>query len=158
MLEFLVDNIFVFFTGKVFQQIIGIPIGTNCVPLLAKCLILRAVWRSNKHIGQGYVKDLRKSYGRYGGLPNNSRSSSPECYTTFWMMTNYSDTLHWSGITPIFDPITDLDLITEFDFLPNCATGAACQQRTLTPPDTWSFPTSGLASVLILTPISPELV
>ena len=36
------------------------------------------------------------------------------------MMTIYSDTLHWSGITPIFDPITDLDLITEFDFLPNC--------------------------------------
>ena len=25
-----------------------------------------------------------------------------------------------TGITPIFDPITDLDLITELDFLPNC--------------------------------------
>ena len=35
MLEFLVDNIFVVFAGKVFQQIIGIPIGTNCAPLLA---------------------------------------------------------------------------------------------------------------------------
>ena len=35
-------------------------------------------------------------------------------------MTIYSDTLHWSGITPIFDPITDVDLITEFDLLPNC--------------------------------------
>ena len=51
-----------------------------------------------------------------GVLPNNMRSPSPECYTTFWMMTIYSDTLHWSGITQIFDPITDLDLITEFDF------------------------------------------
>ena len=29
------------------------------------------------------------------------------------MMTIYSDTLHWLGITPIFDPDTDLDLITE---------------------------------------------
>ena len=29
MLEFLVDNIFVVFAGKVFQQIIGIPMGTN---------------------------------------------------------------------------------------------------------------------------------
>ena len=29
MLEFLVDNIF---AGKVFQQMIGIPIGTNCAP------------------------------------------------------------------------------------------------------------------------------
>ena len=34
------------------------------------------------------------------------------------MMTIYSDNLHWSGITPIFLPITDLDLITEFDFFP----------------------------------------
>ena len=38
------------------------------------------------------------------------------------------------------------------------ATGAACQQRTLTPPDTWSCSTLGLASVLMLRPISPELV
>ena len=36
------------------------------------------------------------------------------------MMTIYSDTLHWSDIPPIFDPITDLYIITEFDFLPNC--------------------------------------
>ena len=35
MLEFLVDNIFVVFEGKVFQQIIGIPMGTNYAPLFA---------------------------------------------------------------------------------------------------------------------------
>ena len=35
MLEFLVDNIFVVFGGKVFHQIVGIPMGTNCAPLLA---------------------------------------------------------------------------------------------------------------------------
>ena len=35
MLEFLVDNIFVVFGGKVFQQIVGIPMGTNCAPLPA---------------------------------------------------------------------------------------------------------------------------
>ena len=35
MLEFLVDNIFVVFGGQVFQQIVGIPMGTNCAPLLA---------------------------------------------------------------------------------------------------------------------------
>ena len=38
------------------------------------------------------------------------------------------------------------------------ATGAACQQRTLTPLDTWSCPTLGLACVLMSRPISPELV
>ena len=35
MLEFLIDNIFVSFGGILFQQVIGIPMGTNCVPLLA---------------------------------------------------------------------------------------------------------------------------
>ena len=35
MLEFLIDNIFVMFGGQVFQQTIGIPMGTNCAPLLA---------------------------------------------------------------------------------------------------------------------------
>ena len=35
MLECLVDNISVVFGKKVFQQIVGIPVGTNCAPLLA---------------------------------------------------------------------------------------------------------------------------
>ena len=59
----------------------------------------------------------------------------------------------------------DLDLITEFDFLPivqgfhgACAAGAACQQGTLAPPDTWSCPTLGLACVLVSGPVSPGLV
>ena len=32
MLEFLIDNIFVKFGGRIFQQIIDIPMGTNCAP------------------------------------------------------------------------------------------------------------------------------
>ena len=35
MLEYLIDNIFVEFGGRIFQQTIGIPMGTNCAPLLA---------------------------------------------------------------------------------------------------------------------------
>ena len=35
MLEYLIDNIFVEFGGRTFQQTIGIPMGTNCAPLLA---------------------------------------------------------------------------------------------------------------------------
>ena len=35
MLEFLVDSIFVVLGGNVFQQIVGIRMGTNCAPLLA---------------------------------------------------------------------------------------------------------------------------
>ena len=35
MLEFLIDSIFVSFGGTLFQQAVGIPMGTNCAPLLA---------------------------------------------------------------------------------------------------------------------------
>ena len=65
----------------------------------------------------------------------------------------------------LFWTVPDLDLITGFDFHlivegfhRTYATGAACQQRTLTPPDTWSCPTLGLACVLLSRHISPELV
>jgi hypothetical protein len=34
MLDFLIDSIFVLFGGCVFQQSIGIHMGTNCAPLL----------------------------------------------------------------------------------------------------------------------------
>ena len=34
MLEYLIDNIFVEFRGRIFQQTIGIRMGTNCAPLL----------------------------------------------------------------------------------------------------------------------------
>ena len=32
MLDFLIDNIFVMFSGRVFQQTCGIPMGTDCAP------------------------------------------------------------------------------------------------------------------------------
>jgi hypothetical protein len=44
MLEFLIDNILVSFGGSLFQQIVGIPMGTNCTPLLADLLWLKALW------------------------------------------------------------------------------------------------------------------
>jgi hypothetical protein len=34
MFKFLIDNIFTMFGGHVFQQTVGIPMGTNCAPLL----------------------------------------------------------------------------------------------------------------------------
>ena len=35
MIEFLVDNMYVRFGGQLFRQMVGIPMGTNCAPLLA---------------------------------------------------------------------------------------------------------------------------
>jgi hypothetical protein len=34
MLGFLIENISVVFGNKIFQQTVGIPMGTNCAPLL----------------------------------------------------------------------------------------------------------------------------
>ena len=39
MIEFLVDNIYVRLGGQLFRQMVGIPIGTNCAPLLADLLL-----------------------------------------------------------------------------------------------------------------------
>ena len=39
MLEFLIDNIFVMFGGHVSQQTVGIPMGTNCAPLLVELFL-----------------------------------------------------------------------------------------------------------------------
>ena len=71
MLEYLIDNIFVEFGGRIFQQTIGIPMGSNCAPLLADLFlysyeaefvqsILKA---SKKHLAQfnftySYVVDV----------------------------------------------------------------------------------------------------
>jgi len=35
MINFLIDNIFVEFGGRIFQQTVGIPMRTNCAPVLA---------------------------------------------------------------------------------------------------------------------------
>ena len=302
MLEFLVDNIFVVFAGKVFQQIIGIPMGTNCAPLLAdiflysyeaefiqsllsagkkrlasqfnftyryiddvlsinnpdfenylgqmyppeleikdttesntsasyldlllsigrngqlhtslydkrddfnfhitnfpflssnilsspaygvfisqliryaracssyECFILRAMRLSNKLLGQGYVKErlkssLRKFYGGYGGLTKQYEVPLSR------MVHDILDDDHIQWHPPLIGHYTNFWPLLIWTLLPNLtfylivqgfhrtyATGAACQQRTLTPPDTWSCPTLGLACVLMSRPISPELV
>ena len=34
-LHYLLDNIFIRFGSKVYRQIVGIPMGTNCAPLVA---------------------------------------------------------------------------------------------------------------------------
>ena len=101
---------------------------------------------------------VRGSYQTIRGppLPNVTRHSG------WWPST----------VTPSIDQALHqfLTLLLIWTLLPNLtfyliargfhrtfATGAVCQQRTLIPPDTWSCPTLGLASVLMLRPISSEL-
>ena len=52
------------------------------------------------------------------GISSNiMQSPSLKCYMTFWDMTIYNDTLNWSDITQVYDLITELDFITDFEGL-----------------------------------------
>ena len=127
-----------------------------------ECFILRAVRLSNKLFGQGYVKERLRFLWSVRGS-----------YQTIWGRPIPNVTQHsgwWpSTVTPSIDQALHqfLTLLLILTLLPNLtfyliargfhrrfATGAACQQRTLTPPDTWSCLTLGLANVLLLRPMS----
>ena len=135
-----------------------------------ECFVLRAMRLSNKLLGQGYVKErlkssLRKFYGRYGDLTKQYEVPLSR------MLHDILDDDHIQWHPPLIRHYTNFWPLLIWTLLPNLtfylivhgfhrtyATGAACQQRTLTPPDTWSCPTLGLAFVLMSRPISPELV
>ena len=58
MLEFFIDNIFVLFGGRVFQQTVDINMGTNCAPLLADFPLFV---RSRFHTGTCHEKQQEAS-------------------------------------------------------------------------------------------------
>ena len=60
MLEFLIDNKFVIFGGRVFQQTVGIPMGTNCAPLLADLFL----YLYQADFIQGLLKKREKKLSR----------------------------------------------------------------------------------------------
>ena len=102
-------------------------------------------------------------------MPTEDAYSSGHLVLSLWglafvLLVETSDILYGLDILPVCDIITGLNIFTESDISPNIgflrtsATGVACRQGTLTPPDTWSCPTLGLACVLMSRPISPELV
>ena len=51
-----------------------------------------------------------------GILPNNMSFTTLECYTIFWRITIYSETLHWWAITPMFDPFLIWTLLPNLTF------------------------------------------
>jgi hypothetical protein len=60
MLQFLIDNIFVIFDRLVFQQTVGIPMGTNCAPLLADLFL----YSYEVNFIQGLLKKKEKKLPR----------------------------------------------------------------------------------------------
>ena len=95
MLEFLIDNIFVYFGGTLFQQVVGIPMGTNCAPLLADLFLY-----SHFNFTYRYIDDVLSI--------NNSRFAEflPLIYPPELEVKETTDTASSASI---------LDLYLEFD-------------------------------------------
>jgi len=60
MLEFLIDSIFVMFGGRVFQQTVGIPMGTSCAPLIADLFL----YSYDADFIQGFLKKNEQKLAR----------------------------------------------------------------------------------------------
>ena len=60
MIEFLVDNIHVRFGGQLFWQMVGIPMGTNCAPLLADLFL----YSYENELWDKLIKDSKRKVAR----------------------------------------------------------------------------------------------
>ena len=73
MLEFLIDNIFVMFGGHVFQQTVGMPMGTTCAPLLADLFLYSSETDFIQRFLKKNKKKLARSFNFMFRYMNNSR-------------------------------------------------------------------------------------
>ena len=67
-LTFLLDNIYIRFGSKLYRQIVGIPMGTNCAPLVAELFLFcceRDFMLSLSEDNQSDVNELFNSTSRY---------------------------------------------------------------------------------------------
>ena len=67
-LHYLLDNIFIRFGSKLYRQIVGIPMGTNCAPLVADLFLFcyeRDFMLSLSDNNQGDIIEAFNSTSRY---------------------------------------------------------------------------------------------
>ena len=114
MLNFLIDNIFVEFGGQVFQQTVGIPMGTNCAPLLADLylysyeaeFIQGLLKRGNKKLAQSfnftyrYIDDV---------LSLNNANFSDYLHSIYPEELEIKDTTESSHSASYLDLLLDID-------------------------------------------------
>jgi hypothetical protein len=114
MLEFLIDDIFVSFGGALFQQVVGIPMGANCAPLLADLLL----YSYESEFLQNLVKDKKIHEARAFNFTyryiddvlsiNNPRSAE-------FLPLIYPPELEIKETTDTASSASFLDLYLEFD-------------------------------------------
>ena len=61
-LSFLLDNIYIRFGTKLYRQIVGIPRGTNCAPLVADLFLFCYERDFMKHLSSDNTADVIKAF------------------------------------------------------------------------------------------------
>ena len=114
MLEFLIDNIFVEFGGRLFQQIVGIPMGTNCAPLLADLFLfsyesefLQTLVKNKK------IKEARLFNFTFRYIDDVLSINNPNF--SDWVPLIYPPELEIKETTDTASSASFLDLYLEFD-------------------------------------------
>ena len=64
-LNYLLDNIFIRFGSKLYRQIVGIPMGTNCAPLIADLFLFYHERDSLSDNNPTYITEAFNSTSRY---------------------------------------------------------------------------------------------
>ena len=114
MIDFLIDNIFVECGGEIFQQVIGIPMGTNCAPLLADLFLYSYEAEFIQTLIKSGKRQLAKSFNftfRYIDdvlSLNNSKFSD-------YINDIYPEELEIKETTDNSTSSSFLDLLLEFD-------------------------------------------
>ena len=136
MLEFLIDNIFVEFGGHIFRQTVGIPMGTNCAPLLADLFLYSYEAECMQSLLKKGEKVLARSFNfTYRYIDdvlslNNSRFSD-------YLDQIYPDELEIKDTTDSSNSAAYLDLYLEYDNKGNLCT------RLYDKRDDFNFPIVG---------------
>ena len=114
MLEFLINNIFVSFEGKLFPHVVGIPMGTNCTPLLADLFLYSYEWEFlQKLVKDKKIHEARAFNFTYKYIDdvlsiNNSRFAE-------FVSLIYPPELEVKETTDAASSASFLDLYLEFD-------------------------------------------
>ena len=116
VISMLIDNIFVFFGGTLFQQVFGIPMGTNCAPLLADLFLYSYEYESeflkklvkHKKIHEARVFNFTYRYIDDVLSINNSRFAE-------FLPLIYPPKLEVKETTDTASSASFLDLYLEFD-------------------------------------------
>ena len=135
MVNFLIDNIYVEFGGVTFRQTIGIPMGTNCAPLLADLFlysyeaefIQTLIAQKKNNIAQSFYIDdvlslsnsdidqyIHTIYPSELDIKNTTDSQKSSSYLDLLLSIGADNNLH----TKLYDKRDDFDFhIVNFPFL-----------------------------------------